>query len=157
MYVSSVTQACPTLCDPTHCSMPGYPAHHLLPELAQTHVHWVGDAIQPSHPLSSSSLPAFNFSQHQGLFQCVSKYWTSFSASVFPMNIQDWFPLGLTGLISLQSRVSQRVLSNTTVQNFNSLAPGLLYGTTLTSAHGYWKNHSLNYTDHCWQSDVSAL
>ena len=69
---SSVTQSCMTLCDPMDCSTPGLPVHHQLPEFTQTHVHWVGDAIQPSHPLSSPSPPAFNLSQHQGLFQWVS-------------------------------------------------------------------------------------
>ena len=69
---SSVTQSCPALCDPMDCSTPGFPVHHQLPELVQTHVHRVGDAIQPSHPLSSPSPPAFNLSQHQGLFQWVS-------------------------------------------------------------------------------------
>ena len=64
-----VAQLCPTLCDPMNCSMPGFPVLHHLPELAQTHVHWVGDAIQPSHLLSSPSPPASNLSQHQGLFQ----------------------------------------------------------------------------------------
>jgi len=67
----SATQSCPTLYDPLHCSMPGFPVLHHLPEFAQTHVHWVGDAIQPTHPLWSPSLP-FNLSQHQVLFQCVS-------------------------------------------------------------------------------------
>ena len=67
--VSSVTQSRRALCDPTDCNMPGFPVHHQLPELAQTHVHWVSDAIQPSHPLSSPSPPVFNLSQHQGLFQ----------------------------------------------------------------------------------------
>ena len=66
---SSVTHLCLTLCHPMDCSMPGLPVHHQLPELAQTHVHRVGDAIQPSHPLSSPSSPAFNLSQHQSLFQ----------------------------------------------------------------------------------------
>ena len=69
---SSVTQSCPILCDPMNRSTPGLPVHHQLPESAQTYVHWVGDAIQPSHPLSSPSPPAFNLSQHQGLFQWVS-------------------------------------------------------------------------------------
>ena len=69
---SPVTQSCPTLCDPMECSTPGFRVHHQLPELAQTHVHWVGDTIQPSHPLSSPSPPAFNLSQHQGLFKWVS-------------------------------------------------------------------------------------
>ena len=67
----SVAQSCLTLCNPMGCSMPGFPVHHQLPELTQTHVHWVGGAIQPSHSLSSPSPPAFNLSQHQGLFQWV--------------------------------------------------------------------------------------
>ena len=119
---SSVTQSCPTLCDPMDCSMPGFPVHHQLLELAQTYVHWVGDAIQPSHLLSSSSPLAFNLSQHQGLFKWVSSshqvanIGVSASASVLPMNIQDWFPLGLTGLLSLQSEELSRVFSNTTIQ-----------------------------------------
>ena len=66
---SSVAQSCPTLCDPMNRSMPGLPVHHQLPELTQTHVCWVSDAIQPSYPLSSPSPPALNLSQHQGLFQ----------------------------------------------------------------------------------------
>ena len=69
---SSVAQSCPTLCNPMNCSTPGLPVHHQLPEFTQTHVCWVGDAIQPSHPLSSPSPPAFNLSQHQGFFHWVS-------------------------------------------------------------------------------------
>ena len=72
LVISSVIQSCPTLLDPIDCSMPGFPVYHQLPELAQTHVHGVSDAIQPSHPLSSPSPPALNVSQHQGLFQWVS-------------------------------------------------------------------------------------
>ena len=72
LQFSSVTQLCLTLCDPMNCSMPGLPAHHQLPESTQTHVYWVGDAIQPSHPLLSPSSPALNLSQHQGLFKWVS-------------------------------------------------------------------------------------
>ena len=68
---SSVSQSCLTLCDPMDCSTPGPPVHHQLLEFTRTHVHWVSDAIQPSHPLSSPSLPAFNLSQHQGLFKWV--------------------------------------------------------------------------------------
>ena len=94
--------------------------YHQLPELAQIHVHQVSDAIQPSHPLSSPSPPAFNLSQHQGLFQWVSSSHkvakVSASASVLPMNNQDWFPWGLTSLISLQSKGLSRVFSNTTIQ-----------------------------------------
>ena len=86
------------------CSAPVFPVHHQLLELAEIHVHWVGDAIQPSHPLLSPS-PAFNLSQLQGLFFIKSQFFASggqsigasASASVFPMYIQGWFPLGLTG------------------------------------------------------------
>ena len=89
LSVSSVAQSCPILCDPMDCSTPGFPIYHQLPELSQTHAHWVSDAIQTSHPLSSPSPPAFNLSQHQGLFKWVSsshqvaKYW-SFSFSISP-------------------------------------------------------------------------
>ena len=110
------------LCDPMDFSTPGLPVHHQLLELAQIHVNWVGDAIQLSHPLLSPSPPALSLSQYQGLFQesvlCTRwpKYWSfSFSISV-PMNIQGWFPLGLTGWIALQSKELSRVFSNTTVQ-----------------------------------------
>ena len=89
-----------------------------LPEFLQTHIHWVSDAIQPSHPLSSPSPPAFNLSQ-EGLFQWVGSSRqvakASASASVLPMNIQGWFPLGWTGLISLLSKGLSRVLSRTTI------------------------------------------
>ena len=121
----SVIQSCPTLCDPMDCSIPCFPGFHHLLELAQTHVHWIGDAIQPSHSLSSPSPPAFNLSEHQGLFQRGSSsneasggqsIGVSASALVLPMNIQDWFPLGWTVLISLQSKGLPRIFSNTTVQ-----------------------------------------
>ena len=117
------------------CSTPGLPVHHQLPEFTQTHVHWVSDAIQPSHPLLPPS-PAFNLSQHQGLFQWVSSShqvakvleFELHSASVLPMNIQDWFPLGWTGWISLQSKGLSRVFSNTTIQKhqFSGTQPLLL-------------------------------
>ena len=120
---SSVTQLCPTLCDPMNCSKQDFPVHHQLPEFTQTHVHWVGDVIQPSHTLLSSSPPAFNLTQHQGLFK-ISQFFASggqsiavsASASVLLMNIQDWFSLGWTGWISLQSKGLSRVSPNTTVQ-----------------------------------------
>ena len=106
LQFSSVTQSCPTLCDPMDCSTPGFPVYHQLLEPAQTHVHRVGDAIPLSHPLSSPSPPAFNLSQHQSLFFASGgqSIGVSASASVLPMNIQDWFPLGWTGWISLQSK-----------------------------------------------------
>ena len=90
-FFSSVTQSCPTLRDPMNHSTPGLPVYHQLPELIQTHVHWVGDAIQPPHPLSSPTPLTFNHSQHQGLFKWVSsfirwpKYW-HFSFNISPSN-----------------------------------------------------------------------
>ena len=92
---SSVTQSCPTLCDPMNCSTPSLPVHHQLLEFTQTHVHPVGDAIQPSHPLLSPSPPAPNPSQHQSLPMSQLFAWggqsigVSASASVLPMNTQD--------------------------------------------------------------------
>ena len=115
---SSVTQSCPTLCDPMDCSTPGFHVHHQLQEFTQTHVHWVGDAIQPSHPLASPSPPAFKLSQHQGLFKWVSSSHQAAKVLEFqlPMNTQDWSPSGWTGWIFLQSKGLSRVFSNTTVQ-----------------------------------------
>ena len=86
LQFSSVAQSCLTLCDPMDCSTPGFPVHHQLLELAQTHVHWVDDAIQRSHSLSSPSPPAFNLSQHQGLFQWVSS--SHQVAKVFEFQLQ---------------------------------------------------------------------
>ena len=136
---SSVTQSCQTLCNPMNCSMPGLPVHHHLPEFTQTHVHWVGDAIQPSHPLSSPSPPAPSPSQHQSLFQSQLFAWggqstgASALASFLPKKSQDWSPLGWTGWISLQSKGLSRVCPNTTVQKhqfFNTQLSSHPYMTT---------------------------
>ena len=120
---SSVTQLCLILFNRMDCSTPGLPVHHQLQKFTQTHVHWIGDAIQPSHPLSSPSPPTFNLSQQQGLFKWVSSWHqvakvlgVSASASVLPMNIQDCFPLEWTGWISLQFKWLSRVFFNITVQ-----------------------------------------
>ena len=119
---SSVAQSCPTLCDPMNCSTPGLSVHHHLPEFTQIHVHWVGDAIQPSHPLSTPSPPAPNPSQHQSLFQWlnssheVATTGVSALASFLPKKSQGWSPSEWTGWLSLQSKGPSRVFSNTTVQ-----------------------------------------
>ena len=117
----SVTQSYQTLRHPMDCSTSCFSVLHHLPEFAQTHVHWVGDAIQPSHPLLTPSSPALNLSQHQGFFPVSwlfasggQSIGASASASVLPMNFQGWFPLGLTGLISLLSKELSRVFSSTT-------------------------------------------
>ena len=105
---------------PVDCSTPGFPVIHYLPQFAQTHVHLVGDAIQPPHPLSSPSpLPSIFpsiFSSESVLVSGGQSISISASASVLPMNIQDWFPLGLTGLISLPSKGLSSIFSNITVQ-----------------------------------------
>ena len=96
--IRSVTQLCPTLCDPMNLSTPGLPVHYKLPEFTQTHVHRVSDAIQPSHPLSSPSPPAFNLSQHQGLFQWVSSLHQVAKVLDFqlqPQSFQWTFRIGL--------------------------------------------------------------
>ena len=115
----SVTKWCPTLWDPMNCSTPSIPVLHYLPEFAQTRVHWVGDAIQQSHPLSPPSPPAFTLSLYQGLLE-----WVSCShqvAKVFELQhqslqwiVKSWHPLGLTALIFLQSKGLSRVFSSTT-------------------------------------------
>ena len=148
MDVYSV-QLRPTLCNPMDCNMPGLPVHHQLPEFTQIHVRWVGDAIQPSHPLSSPSPPALNLFQHQGLFKWFSSLHqaakvlrVSASTSVLPMNTQDWSPLGWTGWISLLSKGHSRIFSNTTVQKhqffstqlslqFNSHIPSFIHNSLI--------------------------
>ena len=119
---SSVAQSCSTLCNPANHSTPGLPVHHQLPEFTQTHVHWVGDAFQPSYPVvpfssCSQSFPAAGSFQMSQLFAPSGQsIGVSALASVLPMNTQAWSPLGWTGWISLQSKGLSRVFSNTTVQ-----------------------------------------
>ena len=119
---SSVPQSCLTLWDPMDCSMPGFPVLHHLLELAQTQVHWVGDAptISSSVVPFSSCLQSFpaseSFPMSQFFASSGQRIGVSTSASVLPMKNQSWFPWGLTGWISLQSKGLSRVFSNTTVQ-----------------------------------------
>ena len=124
MYCWSLAQSCPHLCDPMDCIMPGFPALYHLLEFAQTHVDWVSDAMQPSHPVSSPFCPAVNLSASESF--PMNRLFTSggqstrasASASVLPMNIRGWFPLGLTGLISLLFKGLSRVFSI----NFSALS-----------------------------------
>ena len=122
VQLSSVAQSCPTLCDPMNRGTPGLPVHHQLPESTQTHVHWVSDAIQPSHPLSSPSCPqsfpaSGSFQMSQLFTSGGQSIGVSASKSVLPMNTQDWPPSEWTGWISLQSTGLSGVFSNITVQN----------------------------------------
>ena len=119
---SSVAQSCLTLCNPMNHSTPGLPVHHQHPESTQTHVHWFGDAIQPSHPLCPllllpSIFPSIRVFQMTQFFASGGqRIGVSASASVLPMNTQDWSPLGWTGWISLKSEGLLRVFPNTEFQ-----------------------------------------
>ena len=139
---SSVAQWCPTLCDPMKHSIPGLPVHQ-LPESTQTHVHQVGDAIQPSHPLSSPSPPAFNLSQHQSLFKWVSsshheaKDW-SFSLNISPSSEHPGltsFRMDWLDLLAVQGTLE----SSPTPQfkSINSSVLSFLHSPTLTSIHDH--------------------
>ena len=143
---SSVSQSCPTLCNPMNRSTPGLPVHHQLPEFTQTHVHRVGDAIQPSHPLSSPSPPALNpssirvFSNESTLCMRWPKYW-SFSFSIIPSKeIPELvsFRMDWLDLLAVQE-------SSPTPQfkSINSLVLSFLHSPTLTSIHDHWKTIAL--------------
>ena len=148
--LSSVTQLCPTLCDPMDCIMPGFPVHHQLLELTQTPPCRVGDAIQPSHPLSSLSPPPSIFpsirvfSSESVLCIRWPKYWifsfcislSSESSGLISFKI-EWFDL-------LAVQGSQESSPTPQVKSINSLALSFLYGPTLTSIHDYWKNYSFH-------------
>ena len=148
---SSVGQSCPTLCDPMNRSTPGLPVHHQLQEFTQTHVHWVSDANQPSHPLSSPSHPTFNLSQHQGLFQWVSS--SHQVAKVLEFQLQhhsfqrnpraDLLQNGLVGF-PCSPTDSQESSPTPQFKSISSLALSFLHSPTLTSIHDHWKNHSLD-------------
>ena len=149
------------------CSTPGFPIHHQFPEFAQTYVHWISNAIQLSvlcYPLllPPSIFPRSRVFSNKLVHRIRLKYWSfsfstrppneysrwsiwvSASAPDLPMNIQDWFPLGLSDWISLLSKGFSRVFSNTTVQTHQFFRAQPAYGLTLTSIHDYWKNHSFN-------------
>jgi len=143
---SSVTQLCPTPCDPMKRSTPGLPVHHQLPEFTQTLVHWVGDAIQPSPPLSSLSPPAPNPSQHQGLFQWVNSshevakvlefqlYHHSFQSNPRADLLQN----GLLGS-PCSPRDSQESSPTPQLKSINSSVLSFLHCPTLTCIHDLWK------------------
>ena len=137
------------LCEAMNSSTPGLPVHHQLREFTQTHVCWVGDAIQPSHPLSSPSPAAFSLSQHQGLYsESVlhirwPKYWhfsispsNEYSGLIFRM---DWLDL-----LAVQGALKGLPFPTPQFKSVNSSTLGFLYSPTLTSIHDYWKNHSFD-------------
>ena len=159
----SVPQLFPPFCDPMDCSTPGLPVLHYFPEFAQTHALscWCHPIISSSVISFSScpqSFPASGYFPMSRLFASGGqRIGVSASASVLPMNIQSWFPLGLIGLFSLLSKELSRVFPNTTVQKHQLFGTQPFYGPPLTTINDYWKNHSFDYTDLCWQSDVCAF
>ena len=159
----SVSQLHLTLCDPMDCSTPGLSVPHHLPKLSQVHVHWTGNAIHPSYSLTPSS-SALNLSEHQGLFQWASCYHQvtkifefQLLASVLSRSVQGWFSLRLTDLISLLSKGLSGVFSSSTVwrHQFFGIFPSLWS----SSQNRTWPlgRHSLDYTDLCRQSNISAF
>ena len=145
---------CPTLCDPMDCSRPGFPVHYQLPELAQTHVHWVIYAIQPSHPLLPLCSPALNLSWHQGLFQWVSSLHQV--AKVLELHHQSF--QWVFRVDFLCPKDSPLFFSSTTIWKRQFLGTlSLLYDPTLTSVYDYRKKYSIDCTNLCLQSDVSAF
>ena len=148
---SSVAQLCPILCDPMDCSMPGLTVHHQLPDFTETHVHRVGDAIQPSQPLSSPSLPTFNLSQHQSLFKWVSSSYQVAKGLEFQLQHQSFqwtlrTDLLYNGLVGspCSPRDSQESSPTPQCKSINSSVLSFLSSPTLTSIHDHWKNHSLD-------------
>ena len=161
--VIPVAQSCPTLCDPMDCSTTGFPVHHQLPDLAQSHVHRVSDAIQPSQPRGPLLLPSIFpsirvFSNESVLRIRWPKYW-SFSFSVSPSS-------EYSGLISFMTDWFEHPAVQGTLKSLlqhHSAKASILwhsaffYDPTLTSIRDYLKNHSPDWTDLCWQSNVSAF
>ena len=139
------------LCNTMDCSMPGLPVHHQLPEFNQTHVHWVCDAIQPSHPLSSPSPPAFNLSHHEGLFQWVSSSHQVAKALEFQLQHQSFQWIFRTDLLQnglvgspCSPRDSQESSPTPQFKSTNSSVLSFFSSPTLISIHDHWKKYSLD-------------
>ena len=144
LQFSWLAQSCLTLCDPMDCSTPGIPVHHQLPEHTQTHVHRVGDAIQPSHPLLSPSLPGFNLSQHQDLFQWVSSSHQVAKVLEFQLQHQSFQWIFRTDFLydwlvesPCSPSGSQESYPTPQFKCMNSSVLSLLYSPTITSIHDY--------------------
>ena len=159
----SVAKSWPTLCDSMDCSTPGFSVLHYLPEFVQIQDHWVGDSTnhlilcRPLLFLPSIFPSIRDFSNELALCIRGQSTGASASVSVLPINTQDWFAFGLTGLISLLSKRLKEYSPAPQFKSMSSSALSLLYDPTLTSKHDYWKNHSFDHTDLCQQIDVSAF
>ena len=148
--LSSVTHLCPTLCKPMDYNTPGLPVHHKLPEFTQTHVHWVGDAIQPSHPLSSPSPPALNPSHNQRLTnESVllirwPKYW-SFGFSISPSNEYSGlisFRMDWLDLLAVQGTLKSLLQHHSSKASI--LRRSAFFIVQLSHPYNYWKNYSFD-------------
>ena len=157
VQLSSVAQSCPTLCNPMDCSTPGLPAHHQLPEFTQTHVHWVGDAIQPSHSPPTFIFPSIRvFCNESALHIRWSNYW-SFSFSISPSNEYSGlisFRIDWLDILAVQGNLECSPTPQ--FKNISSSALSFLYSPTLISIQDYLENHSFDYMDICRQSNVSV-
>ena len=161
-YCYSFTKLCPTLRF-QELQQPRFLCSSLFPGVCSNHVHWVSDTIYLFYSLLLSSPFAFHLSQHQNLpvsqlfLSGEQSIGVSASATILSMNSQDWYPLGSTGLISLQSKELSRVFSSTTIQKpqFFGTQPSLWSSSHIHICN--WKNRTFSYTVLCWQSDVSAF
>ena len=152
------------LCHPVDCSTPGLPVHHQLLVFTQTHVHWVSDAIQPSHPLSSPSPPTFNLSQIRVFSNESALHIEVTKVLEFQLQHQSvindhsgliFFRMDWLHLLAVQGTLKSPPTPQ--LKSSNSSVLSFLHSPTLTSIHDYCKNHSLDETDLCWQSNVSAF
>ena len=151
LQFSSVTESCPSLCNPMDCSTPGFPVHHQPLEFTQTHVHWVSDGIQPSHPLlfpppPASIFPSIRVFLNESVLRIRwPKYW-SFSFSISPSNEYSGLDFLSDGLVGSPCfpRDSQESSPTPQFKSISSLVLSFLYSPTLTSIHDYWKNHSFD-------------
>ena len=159
----SVAKSCPALCNPMDCSTPGFPVHHHLPEFAQIHVHWVGDAIQPYHLLSSPSSHAFNLSQHQGLFQWVGsshevekilelQLQHQFFQWIFRVDCLYWLVWSLAVQETLKTLLQHHRLKKPNLQCSTLFMVQLSHPYTTIG-----KNHSFDYMDLCRQNNFFAF
>ena len=152
ILVQFSTQSCPTVCDPMDYSMTGLHVHHQLPEFIQTHVHWVCDAIQPSHPLSSPSPPAFSLSQYEDLFKWVSSSHQVVKVLEFQLQHKLKYSNEYSGLISFSIdwldlfavQGNLKILLQHHSSKASILCCSAFFKVQLTSIHDYWKNQSFD-------------
>ena len=162
--VSSAAQSCLTLWSPMDCSTPGFPVHHQLPKLAQTHAHQVGDAIQSSHSLLSTSPSAFNLSQHEGVSQWVNSLHQVIKVLELQLQHQSFQWIFRTDFFEdwlvwspCSPKGSQESSPTPQFKSINFSVLSFLYSPTLTSTHDYWKNHSFDEMELGRLGNVSAF